>query len=477
MLITQVVVDETDNKGEPGKNPDGFNPGPPIEVYTMSASATCCKTQQVASPRFLGTIALGFTGETTRPRPPRRPSFLLTGNLNDLCWVVKGPYFYPRAQEIEAIKQKLESGYPLALIGMAGVGKSAIAIKLGIEYQNANPAFDIFFIEASTEEGIQKSFVAIADKLKLPRANNQKPEDTVKQVHLWLREKPNSLLVFDNLADFGLYKRYRPVIYQGKLLITTSLGSNWPYHALKIEKLNRSDSVEFLLKRAEITAPTDEDKKSALQLVQELDGLPLALEQAGAYIAENDLTVEEYLQGYQDNKAQLLNTASRHGSKHATVLQTFQTQFQALAEKSPVGAELLKILAFFGPAPIPEKIFEIGGQFLTDKLRAAIGDELDWNDVCSQAASYLLSERDYTANAFKVHRLVQVVVRASMTKDEQQEYLARVVNMVATALQLNVSESPQLAKFGHQVSAHVETLGSHIKEYGISGKHPIILLS
>jgi hypothetical protein len=258
-------------------------------------------------------------------------------------------------------------------------------------------------------------------------------------------------------------------------LITTNLGRKWPYHSVKIEKLSDADSVKFLLTSAEITAPSDEDRKSALQLAQELDGLPLALDQAGVYIPENQLSIQEYLEYYQQDKTWLLSKASKYGSEHATVLQTFQTQFQALAEKSPVGAELLKIFAFFGPAPIPEKIFEIGSEFLTDNLQAVIGDKLDWIEVCSQAASYLLSERDYTANVFNVHRLVQVVVRASMTKDEQQEYLARVVNMVATALQVNVSESPQLAKFGHQVSAHVEALQSHIKEYGISDKHPIIL--
>jgi len=57
-----------------------------------------------------------------------------------------------------------------------------------------------------------------------------------------------------------------------------------------------------------------EDRQQAMKLSEELGGLPLALDQAGAYIAKVQCTLESYQQLYQTHRRQLLQ--ERRGKEH-----------------------------------------------------------------------------------------------------------------------------------------------------------------
>jgi tetratricopeptide (TPR) repeat protein len=377
-------------------------------------------------------------------------------------------HFTGRETELAKIDQALATQGQMAiqaLAGLGGIGKTATAIEYAYRHQENHPDEHIFWVLADSDINIDNSFVTIADELKLPRPNDQKPEDTVKQVQAWLKDNSNWLVIFDNLENIAMLRKYLPALAKGKVLITTRLANTGHFASIEIEKFSDADSVEFLLKRAKITAPTANDQKFAAKLVQELDGLPLAIEQAGAYIAENQLSIQEYLQLYQEERSALLAQPS-DSSTHDTVTVTFKPSFDKLKETDPVAANLLRFMAFLAPNAIPEEIFKFSGDNLIENLQVlqrAATSSLSWIKVYSAATRYSLIKRDATSKSFSIHRLVQLVIRETLAEDEQRQWLESVVTVLAV-----VSQDPDKIEnwpLCARLVPHQQMLFEHIQEY------------
>ena len=123
----------------------------------------------------------------------------------------------------------------------------------------------------------------------------------------------------------------------------------------------------FLLHRARLLQPdttlenvSNSDQRHALQLCQIMGGLPLALDQAGAYIDETQCTLEDYLYFYQQDQIARKTLLLRRG-KSATghpepVATTWSLSFRKLEQASPSAADLLRACVFLAPDAIPEDL-------------------------------------------------------------------------------------------------------------------------
>ena len=109
------------------------------------------------------------------------------------------------------------------------------------------------------------------------------------------------LLVFDNAPDRASVARFVPPAGPGRVLIT-SRNQIWPPgQALDVPVLDPQVAAEFLVSRT-----GDTDRRAALELAGELGGLPLALEQAAAYIQATGDTLAAYLASFRRRRADLL---------------------------------------------------------------------------------------------------------------------------------------------------------------------------
>ena len=99
----------------------------------------------------------------------------------------------------------------------------------------------------------------------------------------WLREHPRWLLVLDNLDQPALeaMRHWLPPGLPGHVIVTsrTPLGPA----RLGLEPLPLEVATSFLLERT-----GQDDATAARAIAEAVDGLPLALEQAAAYLIEND---------------------------------------------------------------------------------------------------------------------------------------------------------------------------------------------
>ncbi len=100
-----------------------------------------------------------------------------------------------------------------------------------------------------------------------------------------------------------------------------------------------------------------------MQIVTALDGLPLALDQAGAYIEETRCGLSQYHDLYATRRKELLLRRGRFPIDHPdSVATTWSLSFQKIEQENPSAADLLRLLTFLDPDAIPEEIITSGAE-------------------------------------------------------------------------------------------------------------------
>jgi tetratricopeptide (TPR) repeat protein len=402
---------------------------------------------------------------------PEKSKFLVPHQRN--------PFFTGREEILTNLETALTSKQKVAaLSGLGGIGKTHTAIAYAYRSYGRHQPEHILWISAETLADIDNSYVRLAKELEINYLPDEKVEETVKRVKYWLAGNQNCLLIFDNADDTETISKidsYLPPNFKGKVLITTRLAETRYYAKIKIEKFLLTDGVDFLLKRAKLTPdlPVPPDRSLAEQLVKELDGLPLALDQAGAYIAEIPSTLAEYLQLYRDYKKDLLDEESKFTNDHATTFVTFQIAFKRLETLNLAAAEVIKIAAFLASDDIPEKIFKDAGKQLSARLEEA-DKPIKWNKIIAEARLYSLITHDPGKKSFSIHRLVQTVIRESLTTEECKNWVAKIANVLSELF----PDSRQIDNMPacELLTPQVMSLLKHIQKYEVMSKEVADLL-
>src|SRR5205085_8672630 len=112
-------------------------------------------------------------------------------------------------------------------------------------------------------------------------------------------------------------------------------------------------------------APLEEaspaERAKAMEIVAAVDGLPLALDQAGAYIEETGCGLAGYLSRYHTQRSQLMKRRGGLVADHREpVATTWKLSFEKVEQANPAAADLLRLCAFLAPDAIPEEIITEG---------------------------------------------------------------------------------------------------------------------
>ncbi len=205
-----------------------------------------------------------------------------------------------------------ESPQPLALSGLGGIGKTQTAIEYAYRYRNEYNK--ILWVQAETRETLELDFCRIAGILSLPEQNEKDQSIVIKAVRRWLEAQIGWLLIFDNADDLGMVSDYLPLMNMGSILLTTRAQTMAGLaQKIEIEEMGLQENISFLQRRAGISVhdssfekSTARDHLKAIEIVQEMGGLPLALDQAGAYIEETRCSLSKYLTLYHAQQTRLL---------------------------------------------------------------------------------------------------------------------------------------------------------------------------
>ncbi|MGH2494333.1 MAG: FxSxx-COOH system tetratricopeptide repeat protein [Ktedonobacteraceae bacterium] len=360
----------------------------------------------------------------------------------------RNPFFTGRNQLLAALHDQISQHHSTALSqsqalsGLGGIGKTQTAVEYAYRYRDRYQA--VFWVRAASRETLVADFAALTHLLELPGQDGQDEMLMVNAVKRWMGQNEGWLLILDNADDLQLVTDFLPSGGTGHVLLTTRTQTTGRIASnLSIEKMETGESVLLLLRRAQLLAvdePLDTVSRAtripAQKIAQMLDGLPLALEQAGAYIEAVGCGLSDYLALYERRRIDLLKRQSSFVSDDYphTVASTWALSFEQVEQANPAAAELLRLCAFLDPDAIPEEIFTEDADSLGSVLSSVITDPLLFNDAIQTLRRYSLIKRDGEAKLLNVHRLVQVVLRDGMDEAEQRQWAERAVRAVSTAL-------------------------------------------
>ena len=360
-----------------------------------------------------------------------------------------------------------------AISGLGGIGKTQIAIEYAYRYHRHYQS--TLWFTASSYETLNNDLTTFVTLLHLVEQKEPDRHVVVAAVKRWLITHEHWLLILDNVSDFKMILDILPTQGTGNILITTrqqALGSIAQHIA--VEKMVVDEGITFLLQRTQVLRPyaspasrehEEQLKVLAGEIVRELDGLPLALDQAAAYIEETRCGFSAYLKLYRTHRKELLLHRGRLPMEHPeSVTATWSVSFQQIQQKNHAAADLLRLLVFFNSEDIPEEVITEGYTELGNTLGPVVSNPLAMNATLELLLQYSLLQRTPEKRGLNIHPLVQTVLRDEMSKEEQSLWAKR-------ALQLLNKAFPDVAPDNWQqcqrLISHVQASAAAITRYQI----------
>lgn len=366
----------------------------------------------------------------------------------------RNPFFVGRRDLLRHLHQTLQGqrkenrAASCALSGMGGIGKTQTALEYAYHYFQDYAA--VFWVNAETRESMIASFAAIAKVLSLPQRAESQPCTIITAVREWLNSHSDWLMILDTVEDVQLIKPSLPSARQGTLLFTTRLHTLGTLASMiELDRLSTPESTELLLRRMHhlderhtFKQLSPDTEALAQTLADLMDGLPLALDQAGAYLQQTQCNLREFLRLFEACPVQLLNERDVHVDHPFSVARTFALAFEQLQKEQPVAAQLLVLCCFLAPDEIPEVLFTEHTKDLGLPLYEAVNHPLRMNALFKELLAHSLIRRHPHRRTISVHRLVQVVLQKRLPETEQREWNERVIRLLDRAVQADPDQPP-----------------------------------
>ncbi|HTK07157.1 MAG TPA: FxSxx-COOH system tetratricopeptide repeat protein [Ktedonobacteraceae bacterium] len=352
----------------------------------------------------------------------------------------RNPVFTGREEILAHLADKLKTGQatalsqPQAISGLGGVGKTQIAIEYA--YQHRQDYQVVLWTIADTRESLVSGYITIAELLNLPEKDEQDQTIVVNAVVRWLSTHTEWLLILDNADDPTIVNEFVPPVFGGRILLTTRAQAMGRLASrIEVATMPQDIGALFLLRRALLVTPDATladalatDAAIAGEICEELGGLPLALDQAGAFIEETQCSLQDYQQRYRTRRTLLLQRRGGLVADHPEpIATTWSLSFEKVEQHSPIAADLLRLCAFLNSDAIPVELVSQGLSHPGSSLAAAAEDDMALDDAMATLGTYSLIRRDREAKTLSIHRLVQAIIQDTMASSERAQWHERVI--------------------------------------------------
>jgi hypothetical protein len=192
--------------------------------------------------------------------------------------------------------------YPSPSLGWGGLERPQTAIQYAHRYRDHYDA--VLWTGADSPDALLSGFAILANRLDLAQKDDPDLSLIFHSVRDWLESHSGWLLILDNVEDPPVLRHLAPVFANGHVIMTTRMhaGGDLAERA-ELVKMEAEEGALLLLRRAKLIprgqsleTASEHDRTLAEQISTEVDGLPLALDQAGAYIEETPSTLAEYFE-------------------------------------------------------------------------------------------------------------------------------------------------------------------------------------
>ena len=341
------------------------------------------------------------------------------------------------------------------LHGLGGIGKTQLAVTYAKRYRDEYSA--ILWFNIKDETSIQQSFTKVARRILQQHPNasrlstldlQQDYKKVAEAVQAWLSLPGNTrwLLVYDNYdtpklgdgtdnegIDIG---RFLPEAYQGSIIVTTRSSQVHLGRRVRIQKLKSIyDSLEILATTSgRDCLITDVNAK---KLVEELDGLPLALATAGTYLRRVSIGFADYLRLYKKSWERLhIDTPNLGSYGDRTLCSTWQLSYVQVQKQHPLAANLLRWWAYFNNEDVWLGLLQTNSTDGPEWIHE-LADELNFNHAMGTLHDYGFVEAHMPtsdligARGYSMHACVHSWTVSVLNKDLDSSLIRATVECVA----------------------------------------------
>ena len=384
--------------------------------------------------------------------PGRTPQNLPFRSLGDL--------FVGRERELA----ELDRSPSRVLIGLGGVGKTRLAVEYAWRHSDRFNAF--LFARAGTEQELKSGLASLCrpDALDLAAYIAGKEDDQYAAVVRWLQENRDWLLILDNADTPEAVRAVEGLISRlpgGKVVITSRI-AEWSRSApqTRVDVLEPAAARELLVRRSGADTQAD-------ALAEKLGRLPLALEIAAAYIAQQPggFGIAGYLRLYEKSEFDLLNVPP----VEAYPKSVYVTWRASVEQLQPGARRMLELHSFLAPTPCPLAMYIRGAEAIESgagefQVRAWVRDLF----------RYSLAEGSGQGETFTVHSLLQAVERHELKASGEEVSTLEAVQGVFVAYADEPSWEPESRALWDVLMPHAEALRGHLGARGMDGRTEVL---
>lgn len=403
-----------------------------------------------------------INGVDTKDIPRNRPSFPGTRTVrfpnslpfNNLPYI-RNVFFTGRSNVLDDLSKEFDTGSAVSLTqtitGLGGIGKTQTALEYAYRYAEK---YDwIWWIIAESEATVMKAYQEFALKIKLINDTQQDNKIIREAVLTWMDTHEKWLFIFDNLDSVSGDTAWWPRNNRGNILITTrnqrlSIGKG-----IDVSVFTEEEAKSFLEKRTGIY----NDPQNAALLSKRLGYLPLALEQAAAFIKDS-LNFPEYLMLLDKHGLTVLEETDGVIDYSMPVTATWEISFEKINIEG--AKQLLYLCAYMASDNIDSSMFSENAKLLPPPLCAQLANDLHAIKVWKELTRFSLLHKQDDKQSYSMHRLLQEVVRKKIDIDSQWAHCCLMIFI--NTFDFQYGELPSHHQFIRQLP-HVEALLTHIE--------------
>ena len=411
--------------------------------------------------------------------------------IHNLPFARLGRAFYGREQELDALHESLQSSgvaaitQPVSIQGLGGIGKTRLAIEYA--WRHLNEYTHVLFARADSPQALQSNLSRLSDNtlLDLPEQHVTDEAERLQAVLQWLEDHDGWLLIADNADDESASQAIVELLPRLKrgVVIVTSRYRRWGSELARMDlnTLTEAQAVGLLLDRTEgDRLQTTDDSRDATLLAKLLGCLPLALEQAAAYVGRHHISLNSYLVLFQDQQQEILSWDDEASMQYPQSLAV--TWNASVAKVGRLGRVILRLLAWLAPDPAPIMLLRKSGNLLIEGLGLLDSEEAPVKltedqvlDAIDELAALSLLEPvgDFD---IAMHRIVQQVERTQVGQSERIQWVALTLRLVDAAIPEN-SNDVRTWSIIEPVSPHALQTLDAAQEYSVTTPETARLLN
>ena len=363
----------------------------------------------------------------------------------------KYEWFSGRESELENLDSLLKSTETISetkvqiasVCGLGGTGKTSLAA----EYAHRSKDYfggGVFWFSGENSDNFARSVEEHAVRFGI--SHDASPYRTLLETleKISAIEKP-WLLVLDNMDEFDLSLNIKILLSgpwkgtvkgSGHILITTRrepkvmgkiIRNFKESKCLQLGCFSPEDGKLFVFKRTGLICDTETSAKAS-KLVETLGRLPLALEQACAYVSNLSCDLTEYVEHYKKFSLELLDEENAtsvtlcESPQRLTVRTTWLLNFDYIKKstKGNIAVRFLHACAFFNSNEIQQELINPGKPPIEDEAyREYVDTQLGSSHILKLLTDFSLFKKG-KSSSLTVHHLVQEVIREELKSNDAE---------------------------------------------------------